>query len=43
MEWNEYFITIAEQVKEKSKDINTKIGAIINNSMQISEVLKIKR
>ena len=29
MEWNEYFITIAEQVKEKSKDINTKIGAVI--------------
>jgi dCMP deaminase len=29
MEWNEYFITIAEQVKEKSKDNNTKIGAVI--------------
>ena len=29
MEWNEYFINIAEQVKEKSKDINTKIGTVI--------------
>ena len=29
MNWTEYFINIAEQVKEKSKDINTQIGAVI--------------
>jgi len=29
MEWKEYFISIAEQVKEKSKDINTQIGEVI--------------
>jgi len=29
MNWNEYFLNIAEQVKEKSKDRNTKIGAVI--------------
>lgn len=29
MNWTEYFISIAEQVKEKSKDQNTKIGAVI--------------
>jgi dCMP deaminase len=29
MEWNEYFLGIAEQVKLKSKDKNTQIGAII--------------
>jgi dCMP deaminase len=29
MNWTEYFINIAEQVKEKSKDNNTKIGAVI--------------
>jgi len=29
MNWNEYFLNIAEQVKEKSKDRNTKIGSVI--------------
>ena len=29
MEWGEYFINIAEQVKLKSKDNNTKIGVVI--------------
>jgi len=29
MEWNEYFLGIAEQVKLKSKDKNTQIGALI--------------
>ena len=29
MNWTEYFIGIAEQVKNKSKDINTQIGAVI--------------
>jgi dCMP deaminase len=29
MEWNEYFLGIAEQVKVKSKDNNTQIGAVI--------------
>ena len=29
MNWNEYFLNIAEQVKEKSKDQNTKIGSVI--------------
>lgn len=29
MEWNEYFLNIAEQVKLKSKDKNTQIGAVI--------------
>ncbi len=29
MDWTDYFINIAEQVKEKSKDINTKIGTVI--------------
>ena len=29
MKWTEYFLGIAEQVKEKSKDENTKIGAVI--------------
>jgi dCMP deaminase len=29
MNWTDYFINIAEQVKEKSKDINTKIGTVI--------------
>jgi dCMP deaminase len=29
MEWNEYFLGIAEQVKLKSKDKNTQIGAVI--------------
>jgi len=32
MEWNEYFLGIAEQVKLKSKDINTQIGAVIVGS-----------
>jgi dCMP deaminase len=32
MEWNEYFLSIAEQVKVKSKDINTQIGAVIVGS-----------
>jgi dCMP deaminase len=27
--WTEYFYNIAQQVKEKSKDNNTKIGAVI--------------
>jgi dCMP deaminase len=29
LSWQDYFLTIAEQVKEKSKDINTQIGAVI--------------
>jgi dCMP deaminase len=29
MEWNEYFLKIAEQVKLKSKDESTQIGAVI--------------
>ena len=29
MRWVEYFYNIAEQVKEKSKDERTKIGAVI--------------
>lgn len=29
MEWKEYYLGIAEQVKLKSKDNNTKIGAVI--------------
>jgi len=29
MVWKDYFVSIAEQVKEKSKDIKTKIGAVI--------------
>ena len=29
MNWVEYFYNIAEQVKEKSKDERTKIGAVI--------------
>lgn len=29
MNWNKYFLSIAEAVKEKSKDRNTKIGAVI--------------
>jgi dCMP deaminase len=29
MEWKEYFLNIAEQVKMKSKDQSTKIGAVI--------------
>lgn len=29
MKWNEYFLNIAEQVKLKSKDESTQIGAII--------------
>jgi len=29
MEWNKYFLNIAEQVKLKSKDESTQIGAII--------------
>lgn len=29
MNWNNYFLNIAEQVKLKSKDENTQIGAII--------------
>jgi dCMP deaminase len=29
MLWKEYFISIAEQVKEKSKDIKTQIGCVI--------------
>jgi dCMP deaminase len=29
MEWDDYFIKIAEQIKFKSKDINTKIGVVI--------------
>jgi len=29
MEWNEYFLGIAEQVKMKSKDQSTQIGAVI--------------
>ena len=29
MNWNEYFINIAEQVKLKSKDNNTKIGVVL--------------
>ena len=29
MNWDEYFINIAEQVKLKSKDNNTKIGVVI--------------
>jgi len=29
MNWDQYFLNIAEQVKEKSKDRNTKIGAVI--------------
>ena len=32
MEWNDYFLGIAEQVKLKSKDINTQIGAVIVGS-----------
>lgn len=29
MTWNEYFLTIAESVKSKSKDRRTQIGAVI--------------
>ncbi len=29
MNWNQYFFNIAEEVKEKSKDKNTQIGAVI--------------
>ena len=29
MNWDEYFINIAEQVKLKSKDNNTQIGVVI--------------
>ena len=29
MEWNRYFFNIAEEVKKKSKDKNTHIGAVI--------------
>ena len=29
MNWDQYFLNIAEQVKEKSKDRRTKIGAVI--------------
>ena len=29
LSWQDYFLTIAEQVKEKSKDVNTQIGAVI--------------
>ena len=29
MNWDEYFYKIAHQIKEKSKDKNTKIGAVI--------------
>lgn len=29
MDWTEYFLNIAESVKEKSKDRRTKIGAVI--------------
>lgn len=29
MLWKEYFISIAEQVKEKSKDVKTQIGCVI--------------
>lgn len=29
MNWDQYFLNIAEQVKEKSKDKRTKIGAVI--------------
>jgi len=29
MNWDEYFINIAEQVKLKSKDNNTKIGVVL--------------
>ena len=29
MEWDRYFLNIAEQVKEKSKDQRTHIGAVI--------------
>ena len=29
MNWDKYFLNIAEQVKEKSKDRRTKIGAVI--------------
>jgi dCMP deaminase len=32
MKWNEYFLGIAEQVKLKSKDKNTQIGAVIVGS-----------
>jgi dCMP deaminase len=29
MEWNEYFLGIAEQIKLKSKDQSTQIGAVV--------------
>ena len=29
MNWDEYFINIAEQVKLKSKDIKTQIGVVL--------------
>ena len=29
MKWNEYFINIAEQVKQKSKDNKTQIGVVL--------------
>lgn len=29
MDWNEYFLNVAEQIKLKSKDENTQIGAVI--------------
>ena len=32
MNWTEYFLSIAEQVKLKSKDNSTKIGAVIVGS-----------
>ena len=32
MDWTDYFLNIAEQVKLKSKDISTQIGAVIVGS-----------
>lgn len=29
MDWDEYFINIAEQVKLKSKDVKTQIGVVL--------------
>ena len=29
MDWNKYFLEIAEQIKLKSKDQSTQIGAVI--------------
>lgn len=31
MEWNEYFLNIVEQIKLKSKDESTQVGALIVN------------